>query len=170
MIYKKHIYDHSDDWNTFLRYIWSSSSVPGSHSQNPWNFLSQENDIGVFWYVNKGDCWTPPKDGAGCQENHIHDQRIGTFSPTPWFPGRERGFSLNYLLVANNLVIHDCLRKLLKKPKSTVCWSFFFLFQCWGKCFHIPWSWASSSTRTEVSLFCSLLYASLHLVVDSYPL
>ena len=33
-------------------------------SPNPWNFLSVENDKGVFCYINEGEFWIPPKGGG----------------------------------------------------------------------------------------------------------
>lgn len=36
---------------------------------NLWNFLSVENEQGVFCSVNEGDFGPHPRVGAGCQEN-----------------------------------------------------------------------------------------------------
>ena len=38
MIYKKYIFGHSDDQNTFLIHIWPSSMIPNSQLPKPLEF------------------------------------------------------------------------------------------------------------------------------------
>lgn len=54
------MFGHSDD-QTYFSYIFGfSPSFLAHSSQNPWNFLSLESDIGAFCYVNE----EAPKDGG----------------------------------------------------------------------------------------------------------
>lgn len=50
--------------------------------KNVWNFLNDEQDKGVFCYVNKVTIGKHLMK-AGGQENKPLDERVGTFSPTP---------------------------------------------------------------------------------------
>ena len=52
VIYKKYMFDYSDDQNVFFIYIWSLSTQFLAHSSpNPWNSLGVESEKGVFCYV-----------------------------------------------------------------------------------------------------------------------
>ena len=51
VIYKKYIFDYSDDQNIFLIYIWSSSTAHSS--QKPRNLLSVKCEQCVICYVNE---------------------------------------------------------------------------------------------------------------------
>lgn len=51
-------------------------------SQNPWNFLTDENDNSIFCYMNEVTFGLHLRM-AGCQENQPCVQRVGTFSAIP---------------------------------------------------------------------------------------
>lgn len=66
---------------------WSLSLILARSSWNPWHFLSDESEKGVFRYANEGAFGPYLKMRAGYQRNQPCDERVGTLSPTPWLLG-----------------------------------------------------------------------------------
>ena len=89
----------------YFRYIWSSSTVPCSQLPKPLEF--SEHKKGGWWQIifdlsssvpenssGKVTFGSHPKVGAGCQKKGPCEQRVGTFSPTPWSSGRREGLEV----------------------------------------------------------------------------
>lgn len=55
--------DYLDDQNIFLRYTWSSATVPGSQLPNAWEFPKESNND-VPFYVNELTFGANPRKGA----------------------------------------------------------------------------------------------------------
>lgn len=89
----------------YFRYIWSSSTVPCSRLLKPLELSKHKK--GGWWQIildllssvpenssGKVTFGSHPRVGAVCQEKRPCEQRVGTFSPTPWSSGRREGLEV----------------------------------------------------------------------------
>ena len=98
VIYKKYIFDHSEDQNLCLICIWSSFTVAlmAHSSPSSWNFLRVESDQGVSCCVNDVSFGKHLRLGVDCQWDR----------PVIRPPGRGARLELKSTPLANDLVNH----------------------------------------------------------------
>ena len=63
---------------------------------------------GSWKHLREGDFWIPLKGGASCGENQPCDEKVGTCSPTPWFPGKgDSIFQYVHIILEKEMATHS---------------------------------------------------------------
>ena len=112
VIYKKNVFDHSDDQYMYISPIYLACSYFLTHSsQSPWNFLNVESNKGIFCYVNDVTFGKLIGMEAGCQWSQLCDKRVGIFILYQDIWGGERGWRFNQLAVTSDSGNHEYVTK-----------------------------------------------------------